>query len=168
MGSLNGCPPPFQQDASGAATASTLQTGDVNNASAQAQPFLPRRRFNSSFAPSSSNSPFPSLSLSLPRSSRFPSFSRSRTCNCASLARERRADHRLAAFSATTLTFIKSSAQWPACKIRAFETFVRVWKCRSDVTVRGPEKVMRLIKGGEMSLEYTPRVNTNARSRIRA
>jgi len=50
MGSLNGRPPPFQRDASGTAVASTLQAGDVNNAFAQAQLFLPRRRFSQQFA----------------------------------------------------------------------------------------------------------------------
>ena len=111
VGSLNGCPPPFQQEERGRGTASTLQTGDVNNVSAQAQPFLPRRRFNSSFALSSSISPF--LSHSLFFAPYFSSFSCTRTIL---LLVERRADHRLAAFSATTLTFIKSSAQWPAAR----------------------------------------------------
>lgn len=103
---------------------STLQTGDVNNASAQARPFLPRRRFSRQFALSSF--PYVSLRLSLPPLL-FARVAVARSsCSWAS------GNHRLAAFSATdaALTFIKSDTQWP--RDPTLRIFVRVWKCRRD------------------------------------
>lgn len=102
-----------------------VQTGDVNNASAQARPFLPRRRFSRRFALSSF--PYVSLRLSLSSSSLIRT-RRSRTI----LLLVSIGNHRLAAFSATdaALTFIKSDTQWP--RDPTLGIFVRVWKCHGD------------------------------------
>jgi len=61
-----------------------------------------------------------SLSLSLPPLS---SFSRLHTRVVGSSCSRESDNHRLAAFSATTLTFIKSNVQWPAARSENVENF---------------------------------------------
>lgn len=155
VGSLNGCPPPFQQDASGAAArlgaaASTLQAGDVNNASAQAQPFLPRRRFNSSFASSSSNSPFLSHSLLLPLLPcsllTLPSLARARASMILLLVSVGRPS--LSSLLSDDADLHKVQRTMAGRKIRTVGNFrTCVWQCRSDITVQGPTAERRKLCG---------------------
>lgn len=111
-----------------------LQTGDVNNVSAQARLFLPRRRFSQHSSRYILLSPGFSLSLFLLSLARVVvgRFS----CSWAS------SNHRLAAFSAA-LTFIKSNTQWPTARF-SVENFCLASGNVAEIVWRLLEKIMQL------------------------